>query len=165
MTPDQDKLTPFPMSLLFSSGGPSARDLRAAPVAELASHEELSGDDSADHAPLNFEDLQRRCMGRIEFAERLLASFEKRFPAELLEIAQCLADEDVPRLARLAHQLNGTTANICAPALQQIMQKIEATVKSGQLAETRRWLARLEVEWERFTDYRAKIGGREDKNN
>jgi HPt (histidine-containing phosphotransfer) domain-containing protein len=157
MMRDQNSLTPFPRSLLLDSSDAENRDRRSTSLAESASNEERSAVDSADLVPLNLEELHRRCMGRLEFAERLLASFEKRFPVEILEIAQSLEEKDLPRLARLAHQLNGTTANMCAPVLQQIMQKMEESIHQGHLAETARWLARLKPEWERFTDYRATI--------
>ncbi len=159
MTPDQNNLTPFPRSLLLPESNAEPRRTRSTSFAERTEEEELSAAESTDRAPLNLEELHRRCMGRLEFAERLLASFEKRFPVEVLEIAKSLEDGDVPRLARLAHQLSGTAANICAPTLLRIMQKIEETIRQGQLAETAHWIARLKPEWERFTEYRARIGG------
>ncbi|HEV3417894.1 MAG TPA: Hpt domain-containing protein [Pirellulales bacterium] len=115
--------------------------------------------DSPETAPLNLAELRRRCMGSLDFADRLLASFDKRFPVEVLEIVQILDAEDMPRLARLVHQLKGTTANICAPILNQIVQRIEETVKAGELAKTRRELEQLEHEWERFTEFKQSMGG------
>jgi HPt (histidine-containing phosphotransfer) domain-containing protein len=159
MTPDRNNLTPFPSSLLLPDSEAESRRPRTASFAERTEGEELSAAESNDRVPLNLEELHRRCMGRLEFAERLLASFEKRFPVEVLEIAKSLEDGDVPRLTRLAHQLSGTAANICAPTLLRIMQKVEETIRQGQLAETAHWIARLKPEWERFTDYRARIGG------
>jgi HPt (histidine-containing phosphotransfer) domain-containing protein len=115
--------------------------------------------DSTDPVPLDLAELRRRCMGRLDFADRLLASFDKRFPVEVLEIVQSLDANDMSRLARLVHQLKGTTANICAPILHQIVQRIEETVKAGELAETRRALEQLEHEWERFTEFKESMGG------
>jgi HPt (histidine-containing phosphotransfer) domain-containing protein len=159
MSPDRNSSTRFPRSLLLPESEAESRRPRTTSFAESTEGEELPASESTDRVPLNLEELHRRCMGRLEFAERLLASFEKRFPVEVLEISKSLEDGDVPRLARLAHQLSGTAANICAPTLLQIMQKVEETIRQGQLAETARWLARLKPEWERFTEYRASIGG------
>ena len=155
MSPDRNNSTRFPRSLLVPESEAEWGRPRTRPYAELTDGDELSAAESADRVPLNLEELHERCMGRLEFAERLLASFEKRFPVEVLEISKSLEDKDLPRLARLAHQLSGTAANICAPTLLEIMQKVEETIRQGQLSETARWLARLKPEWERFTEYRA----------
>lgn len=111
--------------------------------------------DSAVCAPINLAELQRRCMGRLEFAQRLLDSFEDRFPVEVLEILKSLNTQDLPSLARLTHRLKGTAANISAPILSQILQRIEEAVHHGNLAEAARLVAQLQVEWGRFLAYRA----------
>jgi HPt (histidine-containing phosphotransfer) domain-containing protein len=112
----------------------------------------------ADCLPLNLDELRHRCMGRAEFAERLLQSFEKRFPDELQEIVNSLELEDSSRLARLVHQLRGTTANMCAPALTQILQQIEDLIENRRLAEVPRWLDLVDRQWQRFLEYRRSIG-------
>src|SRR5688572_6868838 len=85
-------------------------------------------------APVNFAQLTRRCMGKIEFDERLLASFETSFPAELTQIEQSLAEGDTTRLARLTHQLKGAAANVSAERLQAIFTGMDESARSGQLA-------------------------------
>ena len=67
-------------------------------------------DDSCRPVPLDLAQLQRRCMGKIELVERLLASFERRFPLELVELGQALAEGNVARVGQLAHQLKGAAA-------------------------------------------------------
>lgn len=109
---------------------------------------------TGETAPLDFDQLCRRCMGRLDLAERLLASFERRFPLELVEIQNALATGDTVRLAQLAHQLKGASANISAPAIQALMQKMEDAARAGEPAAAADLLARLQCEWEKFTEYR-----------
>lgn len=113
-----------------------------------------SASSNGELAPLDFEQLCRRCMGRLDLAERLLASFEKRFPLELIEIENCLAEGDVPRLLQLTHQLKGASANISAPRLQKLMQRMESAARGGQLDAVSEMLSQLQFEWEQFTQYR-----------
>ena len=110
--------------------------------------------ESGETAPLDLAQLQRRCMGRLDLVERLLASFERRFPLELVEMEQCLAQQDIPRLVQLSHQLKGASANIAAPRLNALMQQMEAAARDGQTAAAVDLLTRLQGEWEQFTEYR-----------
>lgn len=54
--------------------------------------------DAGSTLPLDLGRLLRRCMGRVELAERLLASFQ-RMPIEVAQIQECLAASDLVRLA------------------------------------------------------------------
>src|SRR5205085_12588475 len=84
-----------------------------------------SGRAAGDNPPLNFDQLVMRCMGRLELAQRLLASFERRFPLELSQIEQSLETGDLPTFVRQAHQLKGASANVSAPGLHAILKRIE----------------------------------------
>lgn len=107
--------------------------------------------------PLDLQQLQRRCMGRIELVDRLLASFEKRFPVELLEIEESLTAQDEPRLLMLVHRLKGAAANISAPVLHRVIQQMESAIHAGQWAAAEQCLATLQSEWERFTHYKGSV--------
>src|SRR5438045_1571986 len=75
---------------------------------------------TGDAKPLDWELLVRRCLGRIDLAERLLKSFESRFPAELAQIEECLGNGNAADLARLVHQMKGAAANISAMDLYNL---------------------------------------------
>jgi HPt (histidine-containing phosphotransfer) domain-containing protein len=145
----------IPRSLLLET---SELETSQAPPREA----KVKADDSlakwSENLPLDVDQLSRRCMGRMDFAERLLQSFEKRFPAELQEITNSLELEDSARLARLVHQLRGTTANICALALTQTMQQIEELIEGRRVAEIPRWLDLADRQWQRFLEHRRTIG-------
>ncbi len=107
--------------------------------------------------PLNIKELERRCMGQLDFAQRLLASFEARFPNEWAEIAECLAAENVDRLGQVVHQLKGTTANVCAHAMNSVLRQMEDSVKCRQLDRARQLLGDLQAEWEQFQVFKKTI--------
>jgi HPt (histidine-containing phosphotransfer) domain-containing protein len=148
----------IPRSLLLERSQPDVSAKSAAPARKPAGKTKDSLANWGDCLPLNLDELTRRCMGRTDFAERLLQSFEKRFPDELQEIVNSLELEDSTRLARLVHQLRGTTANICAPALTQILQQIEELIESRRVTEIPRWIDLADRQFQRFTEYRRSIG-------
>ena len=144
------------MSLLSNQTRPAGSPLRTAAFAgETSSSLPRSLNEEAP--PLDLEQLRRRCMGRLDLVDRLLASFESRFPIELLEIEQSLASEDMPRLLQLVHQLKGASANISAPGLNRIIQKMEAAARANQLATVADHLTQLQSEWERFTEFKGSV--------
>jgi HPt (histidine-containing phosphotransfer) domain-containing protein len=107
--------------------------------------------------PLDYELLLRRCMGRIDLVERLLKSFDDRLPKELAQIDECLAAGDGERLARLAHQLKGTTANISASAMLAIAAEMEEAARAKQFDKVVAGLAEIRQAWEQFKDYKASL--------
>jgi HPt (histidine-containing phosphotransfer) domain-containing protein len=149
----------IPRSLLLGPSQPEVAVTCSAPSRAPTVKSDDSLSKWAECRPLDLEELKRRCMGRMDFAQRLLQSFEKRFPDELQEIANCLELEDSSRLARLVHQLRGTTANICAPALTQIMQQIEQLIETRRVTEIPHWLDLADRQWQRFLEYKRSIGG------
>ena len=124
---------------------------------DTVSPQSFSAAEARQIAPLDLEQLRRRCLDRLDLVERLLNSFERRFPLELAEIEHCLATEDVPRLIQLAHRLKGASANISAPKLHSLMQKMEQAARDGQLDAVAQWLGQLQSEWEEFAQYKGSV--------
>lgn len=108
---------------------------------------------SPNNDPVNLEQLVRRCMGRIELAERLLKSFETRFPDDLAKIEDCLLCDDANGLSRLVHQLKGAAANISAPELYAILARMEQAVRSEQPAVVHDCLQEIHQAWDRFQEF------------
>lgn len=111
----------------------------------------------AELAPLDIEELFDRCMRKLELAERLLASFEQRFVAEMSVLEQSLAAGDKEQMVRVAHALKGASANMSARPLQQIAAHIEDLGRANRLEEIPAGLAELRREWNRFAQYRRSI--------
>lgn len=94
-------------------------------------------------------------MGNLALAERLLASFEGRFPSEASDLEQSLQARDSQRFVRLAHQLKGAAANISATGLHTIMRKVEEAGREQDWEQVGQSLAELQAEWSRFQDHSA----------
>lgn len=110
---------------------------------------------ASEPLPLQIEELTQRCMGSLALVERLLASFEQRFPVEVSELSRTLEQGDATRLARSAHQLKGAAANLSAPALRSTFERIEHAARANELAPIAGYLSELDAQWERFCQYRA----------
>lgn len=107
--------------------------------------------------PFDVQQLVRRCMGRIELAERLLASYESRFPDDLFKVEACLAANDLAGLARLVHQMKGAAANISAPSLYSILSRMEQAVRDEQLDVVGDCLEEIQEVWERYLQSKIAI--------
>ena len=94
-------------------------------------------------------------MGNLAFAERLLASFDKRFVADVAQIEQNLAARNTAELVRVAHQLKGASANMSAPRLQRVAAEIEQHGRADRLDAIPEQLALLRQEWDYFNQHRA----------
>ena len=66
-----------------------------------------------DESPtLNTQELIARCMGNLEFAERLLDKFQGRLDADIVELEAAIDAEDADAIARVAHRIKGASANV-----------------------------------------------------
>jgi two-component system, sensor histidine kinase and response regulator len=100
--------------------------------------------------PLDRRQLINRCLGRIELAERLIASFQTRFPNEAGQIERALAEGDEPNLVRLIHQLKGAAANVSAPALHALLTTMEHSARNGDRPAVVESMSGLYRAWDQF---------------
>jgi two-component system sensor histidine kinase/response regulator len=107
--------------------------------------------------PLDRDLLVRRCMGRLDLVDRLLRSFESRFPEDLSRIENCLRAKNFEELSRLVHQAKGAAANISAPELHSNMSQLEQALRTdpGETATT--CLADVQRAWNRFLEFKVTI--------
>ncbi len=103
-------------------------------------------------ARFEFEELLERCMGNLEFAERVLAKFQGRFSGQLDELESALADEDVEQIVLLAHRLKGESASVAASGLRDRAEEIEKLGRSHQVSEISSSLQQLRSEWDSFAE-------------
>jgi HPt (histidine-containing phosphotransfer) domain-containing protein len=104
----------------------------------------------AEMAAFEAEELLARCMGNIEFAERVLAKFQQRFEDDLTELQQGLASQNAQHIAGVAHRLKGASANVGAPGLQMRATEIEDLARARCVSEVPVRLDQLRYEWARF---------------
>ena len=102
---------------------------------------------------LDLEGLRNRCMGNIDFVQRVLEKFQQRIPEELAELEQSLTLGNLEQVARVAHRVKGTSANAAAPGLRQAAAEIEESGRAGQVSGVSTGIEHLRGEWERYLDY------------
>ncbi|HEY4761142.1 MAG TPA: Hpt domain-containing protein [Thermoguttaceae bacterium] len=125
-------------------------------VASTDSAEWQAGRDY-DAEILDYEALVNRCMGNLDFVDRVLMKFHERLPLDLEELEQALAGQDAQLVQRLAHRIKGTAANTSAKGLQHIAQEIEDMGHSGCLAEIPARIQAFRKEWERVQAWSASV--------
>jgi len=116
------------------------------------SNDACSADCVQADRPYDMEQLVRRCMGRIELAERLLKSFESRFPEDLTKIEDSLRALDTPAASRMVHQLKGAAANVSAPDLYSMLARLEDNVRGEQYGQANDCVGEIQQTWRRYAN-------------
>ncbi len=137
-----------------TEGEPAIRVLRL-PASARSNHANTAKRETIEPIPLNVDQLVRRCLGSLDLVERLLNSFENRFPVEVAQIEQSLAEGDSQRLICVCHQLKGASANVSAGILNSIMTKMEVAAQENRLQDVIACLGELEAAWEQFKAYKS----------
>jgi len=117
-------------------------------------------DPTAQHrepTPLDRGDLIARCLGNIEFVERVLAKFQQHFGEDLEELERALPGGDAETIGRIAHRLKGASANVAARGLQARSAAIEDLSRWRRIAEIPPCVEDLRDEWSRFQESAASI--------
>ena len=84
---------------------------------------------------LDTDELLARCMGNIEFAERLLTKFQGRLDEDIAELEAAMQAEDLDVVARVAHRIKGASANVAAHDLQKRAGEIEQLARQRCLTD------------------------------
>jgi HPt (histidine-containing phosphotransfer) domain-containing protein len=111
-----------------------------------------------DLAVLDFEQLLARCMGNIDFVERVLSRFQEHFGADLAELEKGLNAADGGQIARVAHRLKGASANVGAAGLRERAAEIEQLGQARRFSEIPSCVDQLRGEWERFVTSATSYG-------
>jgi HPt (histidine-containing phosphotransfer) domain-containing protein len=99
-----------------------------------------------------FDELVERCMGNLEFVERVLAKFQQRFGENLEELEKALEAYDPEGIVQVAHRLKGESANVAAGGLRDHAAEIERLGREGRVSDIPPCLAQLRTEWSHFTE-------------
>ena len=106
--------------------------------------------ESSSAPAIDLDGLLERCMGNLDFVERVLQKFQEWFPQELAELERALKLEDAEQLGRTAHRIRGNSANISAAGLEHAAAEIETLCRSGRLEEIPKQVDCLRNEWARY---------------
>jgi len=110
-------------------------------------------------AVLNYEELLARCMGNVDFVERVLDKFQCSFGQDLDNLEAALDSEDAEIVTTVAHRLKGASASVAAPGLRDGATEVEDLGRADRLAEARLHAGQLRDEWSRFLDHVAAATG------
>lgn len=80
-------------------------------------------------APVSLDELVDRCMGEIEFAQKVLENFIDSCDAQLDAIYEDLKADDRTGCAKKIHRLRGTAATIAAKPLKAYLEELESCVE------------------------------------
>ncbi len=100
----------------------------------------------------DFQELLERCLGNLQFAERVLAKFQSRFDDDLLELDQALEANDSEAIARIAHRLKGASATAAANGIRHQAAEIEDLARNRNIAGIPSCLSQLRTECAKFAD-------------
>jgi HPt (histidine-containing phosphotransfer) domain-containing protein len=99
---------------------------------------------------LNLNELVDRCLGNLEFVERLLEQFEKLLARDVSVITQAAGARDLDTICQISHRIKGASANVSAPALVKVASEIEAAAKDADFDTIWSRLPVLSAERDRF---------------
>jgi len=103
-------------------------------------------------AVFDVQELLDRCLGNVEFAERILEKFLSRFDTDLEEMEEAALSEDPEFIARVAHRLKGASAAAAAHGLQERTAEIEELAVRRCTSDIPERLRDLRNEWSRFAE-------------
>ena len=116
-------------------------------------------------APMDLDALLVRCMGDADFRDRLLRTMPAQVSGAVSRIGEAVASGNATRLAREAHGLKGTAANLSAAGVQRMAAELELLGTAGRLGDAEKRLAELRSEVEKciafIRDTRVAVDGRE----
>ena len=87
-----------------------------------------------------------RTNGKPELLARVINLYLAESPKLMQKLKQAAAAGDAPEIARCAHSLKSSSANVGAKALSRHCEEIEASARRADTAEARKILARAEPE-------------------
>jgi HPt (histidine-containing phosphotransfer) domain-containing protein len=111
-----------------------------------------------DESVFDLQELVNRCLGNIEFAERVLAKFQARFGDDIAEIERAVMAEDADTVASVAHRLKGASATAAAKGIQNQAAEIEQLARKRNMEEIPGHLQKLRNEWSRFAESASLAG-------
>jgi two-component system, sensor histidine kinase and response regulator len=109
----------------------------------------VANDYSGIAAPVNLSEFQRLTDGDHAFAQELVSTFISSGEQQLAEIAAGLAQNDRVAVAKAAHKLRGASANIQAPGLTSLAERLEIDSAAADAQTLDQGNARLRREFDR----------------
>jgi Amt family ammonium transporter len=100
-----------------------------------------------EQVAIDYDELLARCLGNIEFVDRILTKFQRRFGEQLEELEDAVARDDAARVVHVAHRLKGESACVAATRLRDCVSEVEILGRTDRLGDLPPCLEQLREEW------------------
>ncbi len=137
-----------------------ARDAAERGAASEASPATAERPGSPEPGPIDEVDLMRRCLGRPDMADRVLAKFMEHLEDYVEEIANAVESNDAEGLRNAAHRLKGAAGSVSAGVATRLAARLESMGRRGALAGAAEAVAELRHEAERLLEFQRRSGRR-----
>lgn len=97
------------------------------------------------------DELIERCLGKIDFAQRILSKLQEYFGEGLEELEENIRTQNAEGTALVAHRLKGAAANAAASSLQTSAAEIENLARTGNLNNITPHLQQLRDDWNQLS--------------
>ena len=111
----------------------------------------------ATDGPFDFASLLVRCMGKQDFAERILHAFKGKVLGDLDALEGHVLAADAQKIAFVAHGLKGSAANVSAKGLHQAAAELEQVAKAADFGRVEACLEAVRREIRSCVDYLSKV--------
>jgi HPt (histidine-containing phosphotransfer) domain-containing protein len=101
-------------------------------------------------APIDFDELLGRCVGRRDFVDKVIDNFATYLPKQLDQMEQAAAQPDNLKVRTLAHQLKGGSLTVSAHRLGKLAHRLETTAEEGSSTDVANCLNELRAEADRL---------------
>jgi HPt (histidine-containing phosphotransfer) domain-containing protein len=102
----------------------------------------------ADDPVFSPELLVERCLGKIDFAKRVLDVFLNNVQHDMDELLDAVRAKDHMQLVQTAHRMKGSAASISAQRMQRLMAEIEEAGRQDAIPELETIQPRIHFESE-----------------
>lgn len=117
-------------------------------------------DSETTRTPLVYDELLARCMGEIEFAQRILNDFLKTSAPLLDEIRDSVSQTSFREASRRVHRLKGTAATVAAKPLMESLRELEQVLHADPEPATGELTDKLAASCRKFEEVQAYIQNR-----
>ncbi len=82
---------------------------------------------------LDYESFVAKLLGDRPVAVQIFSAFLTNFTGQIEQLTTAIADRDFPAIQRIAHQIKGSSGNVCADMLYQIVCDLETATKTQDM--------------------------------
>ncbi len=136
------------------------KNIQPAAEAETISTGQKDGKGPADKGlPIDMEAALKRAMGDSAFLEELIVHFIENLPDEIKALNDALDRKDAPGIAKRAHTIKGSAANLSADGIAKAAFELEQMGRTGNLANGQKIIDDLKDELSRLEEYVRRNNG------